>query len=194
MRPLIAILLLALPIAEIAAFIVVGSQIGVLATIGLILASSVAGAMLLRFQGFGAMQRLRAAVERGEAPGRESADGAMIALAGLLLITPGFITGVLGLLLFLPPVRQLFWKLADGKARAGIPGGAARGQHRAPPDGPERGHQQRHAQHGCLPGHAIPLRWMPGPDCADACTRAVLTAVTERPWTMPSAARFPACK
>lgn len=130
MRPLIAILLLALPIAEIAAFIVVGSQIGVLATIGLILASSVAGAMLLRFQGFGAMQRLRAAVERGEAPGREIADGAMIALAGLLLITPGFITGVLGLLLFLPPVRQLFWKLAGlrlavvtvrrGQARDGV--------------------------------------------------------------------------
>jgi UPF0716 protein FxsA len=107
-----ALALLALPIAEIAAFILVGGQIGVLATIGLIFASSVAGALLLRFQGLGSMRRLQAAMQRGEVPTGEVADGVMILLAGLLLITPGFITGAIGLLLFLPPLRRFFWKLA----------------------------------------------------------------------------------
>lgn len=123
----VALALLALPIAEIAGFIIVGSQIGVLATIGLILAMSVAGAMLLRVQGFGAMQRMRAAMDLGEPVGGELADSMMIMLAGLLLITPGFITGALGILLFIPPVRRLFWKLAGLKlavvaARRGSPG------------------------------------------------------------------------
>jgi UPF0716 protein FxsA len=109
---LIALALLALPIAEIAMFIVVGGWIGVLPTIGLIFASSLAGALLLRFQGLGNLQRLRTALQRGDVPAGEVADGAMILLAGLLLITPGFITGALGLLLFIPPLRKLFWKLA----------------------------------------------------------------------------------
>ncbi|MBX3531471.1 MAG: FxsA family protein [Rhizobiaceae bacterium] len=109
---LIALSLLALPIVEIAMFIVVGSYIGVLPTIGLILASSIAGVMLLRLQGLGNLARLRSAMERGDTPTGEVADGAMILLAGLLLITPGFITGALGLLLFIPQVRKMFWKLA----------------------------------------------------------------------------------
>jgi UPF0716 protein FxsA len=109
---LIALSLLALPIAEIAMFIVVGSYIGVLPTIALILASSIAGVLLLRLQGLGNLARLRTAMERGDTPTGAVADGAMILLAGLLLITPGFITGALGLLLFIPPVRKLFWKLA----------------------------------------------------------------------------------
>lgn len=108
----IALMVLALPVAEIAMFIVVGSKIGVLATIGLIFAGSLAGILLLRFQGLGSLARLRAALERGETPAGEVADGAIILLAGILLITPGFITGALGVLLFIPPVRRLFWKLA----------------------------------------------------------------------------------
>ena len=108
---LIALALLALPIAEIATFIVVGSNIGVLATIGLIIAASMAGALLLRTQGLGNLARLRAAIERRETPAAEVADGAMMLLAGLLLITPGFLTGSLGLLLFIPLIRQFLWRL-----------------------------------------------------------------------------------
>ena len=108
---IVAIAILALPIAEIATFIVVGSNIGVLATIGLIFAASLAGALLLRMQGLGNLARLRAAIDRGETPAGEVADGAMILLAGLLLITPGFLTGSLGLLLFIPPVRAFLWRL-----------------------------------------------------------------------------------
>jgi UPF0716 protein FxsA len=126
---LIALMLLALPIAEIAMFIVVGSHIGVLATIALIFASSAAGAVLLRWQGLGAMQRMRIAIERREEPGREVADGMMIALAGLLLITPGFITGALGLLLFIPPVRRIVWNAIGLRFSTVVvrPSGARRG-------------------------------------------------------------------
>lgn len=115
MPAFIALALLALPVAEIAMFIVVGSHIGVLATIGLIFASTAAGILLLRVQGLGNLERLRGAMQRNEAPTAEVADGAMILLAGLLLITPGFITGALGLLLFVPPVRRLAWKLAGAR-------------------------------------------------------------------------------
>ena len=105
------LLLLALPLAEIAVFVMVGGEIGVLATIGLILATTLAGVLLLRVQGFGTVQRLQAAVENGGTPGRELAHGAMIVLAAFLLILPGFITDVLGFLLFVPWLREQAWRL-----------------------------------------------------------------------------------
>lgn len=107
---LIAILMLAFPLLEIAGFVLVGSEIGVLPTIGLILLSGVVGAVLLRWQGFGVMQRIRRETERGGIPGRELAHGAMIVLAGILLLIPGFVSDVLGLLLFIPAVRDVAWR------------------------------------------------------------------------------------
>ncbi len=110
MPPFFAILLLGYPLLEIAVFVMVGSEIGVLPTIGLIILSGVAGAVLMRWQGFGAMQRIRREIERGNAPGRELAHGAMIMLAGILLLIPGFISDALGLLLFIPAVREFAWR------------------------------------------------------------------------------------
>lgn len=107
---MLPLLILALPLLEIAGFVVVGSEIGVLATIGLVLLSAVAGSILLRVQGFGAMNRARAEIEAGGDPSRELANGAMIAFAGILLVIPGFITDIFGILLFLPPVRALAWR------------------------------------------------------------------------------------
>lgn len=109
--PLLPLAILAWPLLEIAGFIVVGSHIGVLATIGLILATAVTGAILLRVQGFGAMTRIREAAARNQSPAREIIHGAMIMLAGILLLVPGFVTDILGVLLFLPPVRELAWRL-----------------------------------------------------------------------------------
>lgn len=103
------LILLALPLVEIAVFVAVGSEIGVLATLGLVLATTILGAVLLRIQGLGAMAAIRASMEAREAPGRELVHGAMIMLAGLLLLLPGFVTDVLGLLLFVPPVREAAW-------------------------------------------------------------------------------------
>lgn len=112
---LVPLILIAWPIAEIAAFIVVGGKIGVLWTIGLIFAASVLGGILLRIQGFGAVNRIRREMDTGKVPGRDLAHGAMIMLAGLLLILPGFVSDIVGLLLFLPPVRDLAWRLLRGR-------------------------------------------------------------------------------
>lgn len=126
-RPFLPLLLLALPLAEIAVFVLVGSQIGVLATIGLVIATTIAGSLLLRVQGFGALSRIRAAMETGAPPGREMVHGLMIMVAGVLLLAPGFITDALGLLLFLPPVRDLAWRLL--RDRIVVVGGSPRGAH-----------------------------------------------------------------
>jgi len=112
MRSALALLiLLALPLVEIGGFIMVGGAIGVLPTILLVVATSIAGSMLLRFQGLGTLGRIRGMLEAGQDPSREVAHGLMIVLAGILLVIPGFVTDVGGILLFLPPVRDLAWRL-----------------------------------------------------------------------------------
>lgn len=108
--PVIPLLFIVLPLAEIAAFVVVGSEIGALATVGLVIVTTFIGAILLRIQGFGALNRIRSAMETGASPGHDMVNGAMIMLAGILLILPGFITDAFGLLLFIPPVRDLVWR------------------------------------------------------------------------------------
>ncbi len=99
-----------LPLIEIAGFVLVGRQIGVLATIGLVVLSTIVGSVLMRVQGLGVLSRMRHDLDAGETPGRELAHGAMILLAGILLIIPGFLTDIAGLLLFLPPVRDAAWR------------------------------------------------------------------------------------
>lgn len=109
--PLLPLLFIVLPLAEIAVFVIVGSEIGALATVALVIATTILGSVLLRVQGFGAMTRIREAMETGASPGRDLVHGAMIVLARILLILPGFITDVFGLLLFVPAVRNAAWKL-----------------------------------------------------------------------------------
>jgi UPF0716 protein FxsA len=113
--PFIPLFLLALPFLEIAGFVVVGRQIGVLATLGLVIGAMVLGAILLRVQGFGVMSRIRNELDAGQDPSRELANGVMIFVAGILLLIPGFITDIIGLLLFLPLVRNLAWRFLKGR-------------------------------------------------------------------------------
>ncbi|PWJ91367.1 UPF0716 protein FxsA [Mesorhizobium loti] len=113
--PFLPLFLLALPLLEIAGFVVVGRQVGALATVGLVLASGIAGALLLRHQGFSVMTRIRTEMDAGRDPSRQLAHGAMIVLAAILLIIPGFITDIIGLLLFLPPIRDLAWRALKGR-------------------------------------------------------------------------------
>lgn len=108
--PLLPLILLALPLVEIAGFALIGSLVGVLPTVVLALATTVLGAVLLRIQGLGALTRIRATMDAGGTPGRDLVHGLMIGIAGLLLVVPGFFTDALGLLLFLPPVRELVWR------------------------------------------------------------------------------------
>ncbi|MBP2311615.1 FxsA family protein [Azospirillum soli] len=104
MNPLLLILLL--PIAEIAVFIEVGDWIGAWPTVGLVVLSAVLGSVLVRRQGLTAMKRAQEAAERGEFPVGAVFEGFCIVVAGVLLIIPGFLTDVVGLLLFVPPVRN----------------------------------------------------------------------------------------
>jgi UPF0716 protein FxsA len=110
-RVVLPIFLLCLPLIEIAGFALVGREIGVLATVALVILSTLVGSILLRWQGFGVITRIRQDLQAGRDPGRQLAHGVMVLVAGLLLIIPGFFTDILGLLLFLPPVRDLGWRL-----------------------------------------------------------------------------------
>lgn len=101
--------LLALPFVEIAGFIIIGSHIGVLATIGLIILSGLLGFFLLRIQGFSLLQRIRTETAAGRVPDREVIHGGMLVMAALLLIIPGFFTSAIGLLFFMPPIRDFVW-------------------------------------------------------------------------------------
>ncbi len=107
----LSLLILAWPLVEIAAFVAVGSKIGILPTIGLVVLSGVVGAVLLRIQGFGVLSRIREQVEAGRDPSRELAHGVMILVAAILLLIPGFVTDIVGILLFIPPIRDLGWRL-----------------------------------------------------------------------------------
>ena len=115
MFALLAILLfVVLPIVEIYVAIQVSHHIGVANTLALLLIFSVVGAWLAKQAGFGVIARMRSQLERGVLPGNELVDGVLVFTAGVLLLVPGFVTGIIGLVLLLPPVRHL--------VRAGVVG------------------------------------------------------------------------
>ncbi|MDQ3728856.1 MAG: FxsA family protein, partial [Actinomycetota bacterium] len=105
--PLLLILFIAIPIAELWLIIQIGGAIGILPTLGLLIVDSIVGAALARSQSRAAWQRFNLALAEGRAPGKEAFDGAMIILGGALLLTPGFLTDAFGLILLIPPTRAL---------------------------------------------------------------------------------------
>ena len=120
MQILLFLLLLAIPIAEIALFIEAGRLIGVVPTILLTFGTAVAGSFLVRVQGLATLNRVAQSVEKGEMPVGPVIDGMGIFVAGILLLTPGFLSDALGLLLFVPPIRRGVGKWVLGKlARSG---------------------------------------------------------------------------
>jgi UPF0716 protein FxsA len=132
---LVPFLFLAVPLTEIAVFVLVGSKIGVFPTIGLVILTAVAGSILLRWQGFNALARIQRELEAHRVPGKEMVQGVMILLAGFLLLTPGFVTDTLGLLLFIPPVRDAVWRFLSSRVNVQTFGAgfAQRGATRAEP-------------------------------------------------------------
>ena len=105
MRFLLVLLFIAVPIAEIAILIQVGQAIGVWWTVALLVADAILGSLLARSQGRAAWGRFNVAIQSGRAPAREVLDGILILFGGALLLTPGFLSDVLGLFLLLPPTR-----------------------------------------------------------------------------------------
>lgn len=98
---------IALPVVEIALFIKSAQWIGLLPTIVCAIAAGAVGLALVRRQGFELLMRSRAQMERGEMPVAEVFDGLCLAVAGVLLVLPGFFSDILAILLLLPPVRAM---------------------------------------------------------------------------------------
>ncbi|MFL5901656.1 MAG: FxsA family protein [Solirubrobacterales bacterium] len=122
-------LFIVVPIVELYVIIQIGSLIGVWPTIALLLADALLGSLLLRHQGRGAWRRFNAALTERRFPGREVADGLLIAIGGTLLLTPGFLTDIVGLIFLIPPTRAIVRRLMRGYVGrrfviVGMPGSA----------------------------------------------------------------------
>lgn len=121
--------LILLPLIEIAVFIWVGGLIGVLPTILLTVITAMAGTIMLRQQGLSLLMRMQSELDAGRAPGNEVMQGAMIVMASILLLIPGFVTDAIGLLLFIPPVRSALANFIVSRSNVVIvQGGAAQGR------------------------------------------------------------------
>jgi UPF0716 protein FxsA len=104
---LLVLLFIVVPIAELALLIQVGQLIGVWWTILLLVADAILGSWLLKTQSRAAWRRFNEALADGRVPHREVVDGVLVIFGGVLLLTPGFITDVFGLLFLFPPTRVL---------------------------------------------------------------------------------------
>jgi UPF0716 protein FxsA len=141
---ILVVLFIVVPILELYVIIQIGGLIGIWPTLALLLADALLGSMLLRHQGRGAWQRFNEAIAARRFPGREVADGLLIAIGGTLLLTPGFITDIAGLILLIPPTRAIVRRLLKGMVArrfvvVGGPAGTAYGAGGAArrPSGPD---------------------------------------------------------
>ena len=116
------LLFIAIPIVEMWLLISVGSKIGALATIGLVLTTAVIGANLLRLQGLQTLWSVQRKLAEGQLPAREIFSGIILAVSGALLLTPGFVTDALGFAALMPSLRD---QLAIILMRKMVVGGAS---------------------------------------------------------------------
>jgi UPF0716 protein FxsA len=130
---LVPLIFLGLPLAEIAGFVLVGRAIGLWPTLGLVVLTAITGILLLRNQGLHLLRQLSSEEREGRPAGETLVNGAMIVVAGILLLLPGFITDIIGLALFIPFVRRLLWS-AIGRRIIVVGPGTRRPQHRGPSD------------------------------------------------------------
>jgi UPF0716 protein FxsA len=112
------LIFVAVPLLELALLIKVGQSIGFWSTMGIIVVTAALGVAVMQSHGLKAMQRAQASLAEGKTPVDSVVDGTFVLFAGLLLISPGLITDLLGLLLLIPPVRRLIGKWSMGKLLA----------------------------------------------------------------------------
>lgn len=106
MFPLLVLLFVAVPLLELALLIWVGGEIGLVATIALVVATGVLGASLARWQGLATLARFQRRLGAGELPHEDLIEGVLILIAGAVLLTPGLVTDVAGFLLLVPTARR----------------------------------------------------------------------------------------
>jgi UPF0716 protein FxsA len=124
---LLVLLFIVVPIAELFVIIQVGELIGVWPTLLLLLLDAVAGSWLLKHQGRAAWRRFNQALAERRVPGKEVADGFLVVLGGALLIAPGFLSDIVGVLLLIPATRavarRVLYRFTVGRvAVVGFPG------------------------------------------------------------------------
>ncbi|MEE8392948.1 MAG: FxsA family protein [Rhodospirillales bacterium] len=133
MAAVILLLLIAVPIVEIMVLIDVGEGIGLWPTMAAVILTAMVGSALLRHQGLSVMERARQSLEQNRFPADEVFDGVCVLVAGAMLLIPGFITDVAGLMLFLPFLRTALKRiigrriLASGQFSTPQTGPAGRG-------------------------------------------------------------------
>jgi UPF0716 protein FxsA len=108
------------PLAELIVIVKVAEAIGVLLTLALLIAGWPLGMWAIRSQGRSVWRRMAIAVNEGRVPGREVLDGALVLIGGTLLMIPGFITDVVGILLLTPPVRIPLRRLLARNMRSSV--------------------------------------------------------------------------
>lgn len=106
------VIFVVVPIVEIGLFIQVGGAIGLWPTLAIVILTALAGTTLMRAQGIMTLKRLQSSLSDGTNPADPMAQGAMILVAGVLLLTPGFFTDAVGFALLLPPVRAVLIRWA----------------------------------------------------------------------------------
>lgn len=116
---LLALVFLVVPIAELYVIVQVAGGIGIPETILLLIGISVVGAWLARVAGVGVLRRLQQTVRAGKVPSGELIDGGLVLFAGALMITPGFLSDLLAILLLLPPTRAVARNVVLRRIRAG---------------------------------------------------------------------------
>jgi UPF0716 protein FxsA len=166
MALLLVLIFIVLPVAEIYVIIKVGEAIGVWPTIALLILDGFLGAALLRHQGRAAWRRFNEALAAGKVPAREVFDGAMVIFGGAFLITPGFITDFIGLLLLIPLSRGMFRglvaRVAMGRAAFAVRsvqwGSRARDRYRQRSGSPRGYDYEGSAREVSEPEHQLPPR------------------------------------
>lgn len=111
MRYVFFLAAVSLPVLDIASLIAVGDRIGLWPTVAAVILSGILGGLLVRAQGFAIAKQARATLQSGRLPAREAFDGVCVLIGGGLLMLPGFLSDVLGLLLLTPQVRRLLLPL-----------------------------------------------------------------------------------
>ena len=136
------LLFIVVPLVELYLIIEVGSVIGALWTVLLVVLTAVVGVTLLRIQGFNMLNRARQNMEMGTMPAMEMMEGMVLAIGGALLITPGFITDTLGFMCLIPVTRRAMIRYLVRRSTINVQGFHMQSTRHQPQGYREHGHHQ----------------------------------------------------
>lgn len=143
----VPLILLGWPLAEIAGFVIVGKAVGLWITLALVIGTAVLGLSLIRSQGMQMLRQMSAEGRQGRMPASSMVEGAMIVIAGILLMLPGFLSDIVGIALIIPPVRKLLWTLIGRRVVVVQSGRGASYTYRSGEQAPGQGPGQKRPEH-----------------------------------------------